>query len=106
MFAELAAVQIRLVRSFEQRKGTYRRMGPMRLVGCFSGLLLLGFIAAACSSAQPGPTVEPGAVEDVKSTSEAIIITGCDINTVGLPCDPDGPMKPRTECEGSCVINQ
>jgi len=71
----------------------------MRLVRAFSGLLSLGLVAVACSSEYPGPN------ESVASTSEAIT-TACDINTIGLPCDPDGPTRPATECQGICAIVQ
>ena len=71
----------------------------MRVVGAVSGLLWLGFVAAACSSSDP-TGVE---IETVHSTSEAIT-AACNIFTVGFPCDPDGPVGPLLECEGVCSL--
>ncbi|HTA88016.1 MAG TPA: MYXO-CTERM sorting domain-containing protein [Polyangiaceae bacterium] len=71
----------------------------MRARGALVGLLLLGFVAGACSSGG-APTV----TESVESTSQAIT-AACTTQTIGFPCDPDGPAGPMLECEGACAIS-
>src|SRR5690349_19332812 len=61
-------------------------------------LLGLSSFAGACSNEPAQPN------EDLGTTSQAIT-TACNVLTVGLPCDPDGPGKPLLECEGVCAIN-
>lgn len=77
----------------------------MRIVGALSGLLFLGLLAGACSSGGVTTASDTSADDGVKSTSEAIT-NACDINTIGFPCDPDGPTHPLTECQGVCAIVQ
>ncbi len=71
-----------------------RRRAPWR--GLFLGLAGAGLVASCAG--EPGPE----AVGDVATLGEAI--TGaCSLQTVGLPCDPDGGGG-VTECEGVCWI--
>jgi MYXO-CTERM domain-containing protein len=51
----------------------------------------------ACSAAEPQ---EP---ESVGVKAEAIT-AACNLDTIGLPCDPDGPAGAKLECEGNCGI--
>ncbi len=73
---------------------------PLRRRAPWRGLLLSlagAGLVAACSG-EPGPDE----VGDVATLGEAI--TGaCSLQTVGLPCDPDGGGG-ATECEGVCWI--
>src|SRR5450432_1685533 len=64
-------------------------------VGC---LVFLGVLVGACSGVDPTPS------ENVQSSAQAII-TACNAQTIGFPCDPDGPGGSRTECQGICLIN-
>jgi len=59
----------------------------------------------ACGVAGNGGVGQPSASDDesVGSASQAIT-AACNLNTIGLPCDPDGPAKPLLECEGVCAI--
>jgi len=55
----------------------------------------------ACSSGEANRSPQP--IENVGSTAQAIT-TACGFDTIGLPCDPDGPAGPKLECEGACAI--
>src|SRR6187549_742843 len=57
---------------------------------------------AACSSGGQGGSV---ASEENVGTSVQAITTACGFDTIGLPCDPDGPAGPKLECEGNCGLN-
>lgn len=63
--------------------------------------LVLSPVAFACSSGAPATPV--GEAERVGQVSQAIT-TACGFDTLGLPCDPDGPAGPKLECEGVCNI--
>ena len=67
-----------------------------------TGLWLLG-LAQACSAGERAGTTGPA--EKVGETTQAIT-TACSFDTLGLPCDPDGPAGAKLECEGVCVIGQ
>ncbi len=64
-----------------------------------AAVILVG-LAQACASG--GDAGEPSS-ESVGSAQQAIT-TACSFDTLGLPCDPDGPAGPRLECEGFCTI--
>jgi Dictyostelium (slime mold) repeat len=61
--------------------------------------LLGGAALAACGGAS-----NPSETEPVGEVSQAIT-AACNLNTVGFPCDPDGPAKPKLECEGVCGLH-
>lgn len=65
--------------------------------------LILSPVAAACSSGEPAP--QAGETEHVGVVSQAIT-TACSFDTIGLPCDPDGPAGAKLECEGVCAIGK
>ncbi|HMR80012.1 MAG TPA: hypothetical protein PKD61_33115, partial [Polyangiaceae bacterium] len=65
------------------------------------GLLLTGLGTAVLVSCGAGDSEEPVVDESVAQTQEAII-GNCTLNTFGLPCDPDGPLGPKLECQGKC----
>jgi MYXO-CTERM domain-containing protein len=73
--------------------------GCMRLVSAVGGLVFLGLLAGACSSGE-GPLPS----ESVESTTQAIT-AACNSQTIGLPCDPDGPSGALFECQGVCTLN-
>ena len=60
-------------------------------------LVVIGSAIGACSSGDPEPDAEVG------ETTQAIT-AACNVDTVGLPCDPDGPAGAKLECEGVCAI--
>lgn len=62
-----------------------------------AAFVVFGFFAQACSSGDKSPAGD----EHVGETTQAIT-TACSLATLGLPCDPDGPGKPLSECEGVC----
>jgi hypothetical protein len=64
---------------------------------------LVGGLALACSVADDVDAPTTGEEESVGSTAEAISST-CTADTIGLPCDPDGPIGPLQECQGACKI--
>jgi MYXO-CTERM domain-containing protein len=64
--------------------------------------LTLVVLAGACASVNDGSTSTQGA-EEVGSVSQSIT-AACTSQTMGLPCDPDGPAGPKLECEGVCTI--
>lgn len=72
----------------------------MHLIRALGGFLLLGMLAGACSSGELGSSNEGS----VRATSQAIT-AACNVNTIGLPCDPDGPTGALLECEGVCTIS-
>jgi MYXO-CTERM domain-containing protein len=63
-------------------------------VGC-------GMVAGACSVASPAG---PGPEQETLGQATQAITAACSFDTIGLPCDPDGPGKPKLECEGVCAI--
>src|SRR5690349_23104178 len=57
-------------------------------------------VAMACSVGESSP---PSQTEKVGEAQQAIT-AACTFDTIGLPCDPDGPAQPKLECEGACMI--
>jgi MYXO-CTERM domain-containing protein len=73
-------------------------------VNWFRGVLigLAGVsLVSACSSGERRPEEE--APEVTGQVSQAIT-AACNLDTIGLPCDPDGPGGTKLECEGVCGI--
>lgn len=67
------------------------------------GLLLavsFGPLASACSSGTP----ETSGSEAGSGSLVQAITAACSNDTVGLPCDPDGPAGAKLECEGRCAV--
>jgi len=63
--------------------------------------LVVASLVPACSSGTP----EPGPADEGRlGTVAQAITTACSFNTIGLPCDPDGPAGPKLECEGVCSV--
>ena len=65
----------------------------------------IGFITAlstglilSCSAAEPDAPEGTG-------QSEQAIVGSCTVDTFGLPCDADGPLGVKLECEGVCTIS-
>lgn len=74
----------------------------MKFLRALGGLFMVGLLAGACSS---GETYQPASEEAVPGTVSEAITAACSFDTIGLPCDPDGPANPtRLECEGVCSI--
>jgi MYXO-CTERM domain-containing protein len=73
----------------------------MKVLSIVASLAALAGLVGACSS-------EPSAVkssEDLGTQSEALT-TACNTLTIGLPCDPDGPVGTLLECEGVCGVGK
>jgi len=66
--------------------------------------LALVSVAQACAVGDPQPD-NAGGKETTGQLSEALT-TACSFDTIGLPCDPDGPAGAKLECEGVCVVSQ
>jgi MYXO-CTERM domain-containing protein len=60
-------------------------------------------LSAACSSSQ-SEGADQREPESVGETAQAIT-AACGFDTIGLPCDPDGPAQEKLECEGVCAIS-
>ena len=66
-----------------------------------TSLSLMGTaILFACSS----DSVESPPPEPIAQVDQAVV-GPCTMNTVGMPCDPDGPTGPKLECFGVCRIS-
>src|ERR1044071_4475674 len=74
----------------------------MRILVGLATSVLLGLVVPACSSG----TEQPGGPDQAESAGEVTqaISNACTLQTIGLPCDPDGPGKPKLECEGICYL--
>ena len=62
-------------------------------MGWLRGVLVasvLACVSQACASGDSSPSETAGGEENLGKVSEAIT-TACSFDTVGLPCDPDGP---------------
>jgi hypothetical protein len=64
-------------------------------------LAVCGLVASACGTRELEDA--GGAVEPVAAVAQAIT-AACNPDTIGLPCDPDGPAGAKLECEGMCAI--
>jgi MYXO-CTERM domain-containing protein len=73
----------------------------MRWIGGIVAVLSAGTLAVACS-AEPPPE-RAGDPRPAGEVTEAIT-AACNPDTIGLPCDPDGPAGAKLECEGVCAI--
>jgi MYXO-CTERM domain-containing protein len=62
-------------------------------------LVMASCLFAACGVGQPSSRED----ESLGSVAQAIT-AACNLNTIGLPCDPDGPANPKLECEGVCAV--
>jgi MYXO-CTERM domain-containing protein len=71
----------------------------MRWIGGSVLIVVFGSLAGACG------TAPDGADEHVSQVAEGIT-AACSTDTLGLPCDPDGPAGSKLECEGACSLNQ
>lgn len=72
--------------------------------GFVIGLVGVSLMGACSSGAEPTSSDgKSGAKEALGQASQAIT-AACNLDTIGLPCDPDGPAGSKLECEGVCGI--
>lgn len=64
-----------------------------------AALILVGLGQACATGGETG-----GQASESVGEARQAITTACSFDTLGLPCDPDGPAGPRLECEGFCSI--
>jgi hypothetical protein len=67
-------------------------------------LVAVATLAALASSCSAGESSSAGAGEPAPGENRSAITTACNLDTIGLPCDPDGPAGAKLECEGVCAI--
>ncbi len=75
----------------------------MNVLKIFGALVLFTGLVGACSSGKVPDAPSP--IEEVGSQAQALT-TACTSLTIGLPCDPDGPVGALLECEGICGVSK
>jgi hypothetical protein len=73
----------------------------MRWLAGLVALLSVGSLSSASSS---GATATGDAGDETVAKVSEAITAACSLDTIGLPCDPDGPAGTKLECEGACGI--
>src|SRR5262245_2439467 len=72
---------------------------PRVVLGCFVGL-----VAASCAGGTAPDSALKRETDSVAATTAALT-DACTMDTIGFPCDPDGPAGTLLECQGVCGIS-